>query len=194
MSSGARQPAGQSVKVELEKYAPAISRTELEVKLNFLREEKREIEARLKGINEQIGNLASKLEVPLSPGREKLLNALRNPETLAKVYVDKMLKKNGELSKEIYEHSKNIDYVYLEVETWLEALYEVMRTNSIAFLEADYELELIAKGYKNASVDNYRLLFNIIRDDFRKQGHGDEEISDFIESIDYLEKESFRFY
>jgi hypothetical protein len=172
-----------------------MSKGELEARLTFLREEKRAVEHRLKGINEQIGNLASELEVTLGPERAKFLRSLSDAEALAKVYVDKMLSNYVELSKEIKENSANISYLYLEVQIWLEDLYDAMRTRKIAFLEmSEYGLDLLQKGYKNASIENYRSLFSIIRSDLEKQVCNDEELSDLLECMKFLEIQAFRFY
>jgi hypothetical protein len=194
--SGARHFLGRDDDLKKsEKDSFSMSKGELEERLTFLREEKRAVEFRLKGINKQIGSLASELEIDLSPERAQFLRCLSHAEALARVYVDKMLNNYVELSKEIKENSTNISYLYLEVQIWLEDLYDAMRTQRIAFLEtSDYTLDLLDKRYQNASIENYRFLFYVIRSDLEKQVCADEDLSDLLECMKFLEKQAFRFY
>jgi chromosome segregation ATPase len=194
--SGAKPLIRQPVEVELEStHVPMVSKADLEARLRTLREEKREAENRLKGINDQISNVTSKLEDTLSPDLAKFLSMLSNSEALAKAYVDKMLRNYVELREEISENSQNINRLYLEVETWIEALYDAMRTKKMIFLSSlVYDLELIEKDYKHSGKVNYEYLFKIIREDFKKQADNNADLPDFLECIDFLRNQVLQFY
>jgi hypothetical protein len=168
----------------------------LEEQLRRLQDEKLKIELRLQGINEQIDDVASKLEAVLSPELAKFLRDLSSDaEKLALGYVRKMLRHYGDLDQELQQMPDKLSYLCLEVQTWLEDLYDAMRTKKIAFLESDdYTLYLIDARCKNASIANYEFLFNLIGEDLVKKIAFQEDKENFLECVNFLKEEAFRLY
>ncbi len=169
-------------------------RVALEEKLRVLKFEKREIEHRLRGLNHQIEITEEELGVDLSPGRLSLLRQLRSADSLSKRYVNQTLKQFDKVAKELQEDSNSIEYLYMEVESWLESLHDAIRTRKIAHLEVtEYGLNLIDRKYRSVTLDLYEYIFNVIRKDLCNQTDG-EEREDLIECLDFLKDQLLRFY
>jgi|GEM_PF-2677013 len=165
----------------------------LEKELTNLQDKRKEIESRLRGLNQEIELTKEKLEMDLSPERAFFLRQFRNSETLSRGYVDKALRKFERLAQELKSNPKNIGDLYLEVQNWLENIYQAIRTNKVAFVKrSDYKLSLIEEKYGN-SRDVYEYLLDTITEDLCREADNEGK-EDLVECIQSLKSSLFRFY
>lgn len=160
--------------------------------LQELYNKKLQLKRSLQEIEKQIKEMETNLEDESIPGRNILIQRLLEPEKLAKLYSTKTLKKFPEFQKEIICHTGGFDNLVIEVERWLEKICDALKYNNLSFLDCtEPNLYLLNSGYKNAELNIYQELFNVMKKDLSRQ-LSEEIKNDLYQCFDYLGEEVLR--
>jgi septation ring formation regulator EzrA len=160
--------------------------------LKELYNERFQLKRNLQKIEKQIEEMEKNLEDEIIPGRNILIQRLLEPEKLAKLYSTETLKKFPEFQKEIIDRAGGFDNLVIEIERWLEKICDSLKYNNLSFLDCtEPNLYLLDSGYKNAELNVYKELFNVMRKDLSRNLH-EEVKNDLYQCFDCLEEEVLR--